>query len=198
MGLLLVRLALATLMGVCIFGPQFTLIASAQLQLNGKANVQALMGALQRGRAPNTYVNFLRLLRISGYQAILANYITRQPVTILAPTDAAFRKLSLRVRRQLTGPKLVKLIQFHLIFEKFPYDFFKQAKAGGLFRTVYGWKLVKMANTPAGIILKPQFGTVASQARVLPGQADLTNVNAWYLLAVEGIDTVLIPPRVFV
>ncbi|CAI5508463.1 unnamed protein product [Closterium sp. Naga37s-1] len=57
---------------------------------------------------------------------MIERYADRQPITFLLPPDAAFNALPANICSQLAGVKLVKLIQFHLLLEKWAFAFFSE------------------------------------------------------------------------
>eukprot|EP00475_Leptophrys_vorax_P023489 TRINITY_DN32126_c0_g1_i1.p1 TRINITY_DN32126_c0_g1~~TRINITY_DN32126_c0_g1_i1.p1 ORF type:complete len:185 (+),score=19.34 TRINITY_DN32126_c0_g1_i1:316-870(+) len=168
-------------------------LACAAPTPDGAADLTAAKEALQ---AQGVFSTYLKLLQASGFEPILARYIQTQPVTLLVPADKAFASLPLRVKSQLTGSKLIKLMEFHMILQKLPVAFLRMAQPGSNFRTVYGVNLVKH-NTAlkSTVIMGPPGANMASQMAVVT-RGDIAAAKL-LLLCVHGVSNVILPPNVF-
>ncbi|CAI5477192.1 unnamed protein product [Closterium sp. Yama58-4] len=84
-------------------------IAPGRRELNG-ANK-----AIQKARRFNV---FLINMKKTNLDTFIGRYADRQPLTFLMPRDEAFSALPANIRQQLSGKKLVQLIQYHMLMEK--------------------------------------------------------------------------------
>ena len=139
---------------------------------------------------------------LSGLDSFLAKYIQTFPVTVLVPTDNAFQAVNIKIKRQMTGQKLVKLLQYNMILQKLPYTFLQYTSKGSQFSTVLGPPIRK---TSAGQIqapttyktIPPSFtNAIGAPTRTTVVDADVSGRNL-LLIIMEGVNSVMLPPRVF-
>lgn len=133
---------------------------------------------------------------VTGFNKIVGNYLQSQPLTLLAFTDTAVSKLSARVVRQFRGAKLIKLLEMHMILNKFPADYFRKCLPTAFFDTALGDAVFKGKSTPSGgIVLSPTKDANPSRLAVITDE----NVcgNKYPTLIIQALDTVLIPPSLF-
>ncbi|CAI5951654.1 unnamed protein product [Closterium sp. NIES-65] len=165
----------------------------AAVVVDGNADLIKAKEALKKWGEYNTYMT---LLQSSGFEPILARYIQTQPVTLLVPNDKAFATLPMRVKAQLSGSKLIKLLEFQMILQKLPSGFLKMAQPGSKFRTVYGVTLVKQkAALKNTVILGAPGATMPSQMAVVT-RGDMAAAKLM-LLCLHGTNNVILPPNVF-
>eukprot|EP00475_Leptophrys_vorax_P038019 TRINITY_DN66297_c0_g1_i1.p2 TRINITY_DN66297_c0_g1~~TRINITY_DN66297_c0_g1_i1.p2 ORF type:complete len:188 (-),score=23.20 TRINITY_DN66297_c0_g1_i1:41-604(-) len=168
-------------------------VATASQQPNGEADLAAAKTTLaQQG----SFSTFLKLLRSSGFEPILARYIQTQPITLLAPVDRAFATLPLRVKSQLSGSKLIKLLEYHMILQKLPIGFLRRAQPGASFRTVYGVNLVKQRTALKNTVIFSPPGAVDAAQMAVITWGDLAAAKL-ILMSLHGTNAVLLPPNVF-
>ena len=112
------------------------------------------------------------------------------------PTDTAFANLPLRVKSQLSGSKLVKMMEYQMLLHKFPVGFMRYAQPGGLFQTVYGVHLVKQNTALSNTVMLAPPGAVLPSEMAVVTHGDIAE-SKLFLLALHGINHVLLPPDVF-
>lgn len=170
-----------------------TAAAATAFQANGADDMANAKAAL---RTTGEHKTYLKLLASSGFEPVIARYIQTQPVTLLVPTDKAFASLPLRIKSQLTGSKLVKLLEYHMILQKFPVGFLRMAQPGCLFRTVFGVNLTKHRRSARQSIV---FGPTDAMVPLHMAVVTRGNIAAskLLLLALHGVNNVILPPGIF-
>lgn len=160
---------------------------------NGQKDLTTALNCLRR---KGKFSRFLHYFESSGFKKIVGNYLQSQPLTLLAFSDAAVGKLPARVVRQLRGAKLIKLLEMHMILNKFPADYFKKCLPTAFFDTALGDSVFKAKPTKNGaIVLSPTRD--ANPSRLATVTEENVCGNGFPTLIIQSLDTVLIPPSLF-
>ncbi|CAI6002865.1 unnamed protein product [Closterium sp. NIES-64] len=166
-------------------------VACAATSVDGKADLNKALAALTATGKYNVYLSFFRL---SGLQPVLARYIQTQPVTMLVPSDNAFTILPVRVKAQLSGSKLVRLLNYHMIIQQLPFSSLKKLPPDSKLPTIYGVQIVKQKTTISTVTLGPPGATTSQMAVVTRSDIAASSLT---LIWVHGINNVIIPPGLF-
>eukprot|EP00850_Spirogloea_muscicola_P015298 SM000116S24219 [mRNA] locus=s116:172012:172844:- [translate_table: standard] len=178
------RLAALLLLALCL--------AAADAR-DGKAELSKVVAALQK--APQRrFSYFISLLNKSGLTASLDGYLNSRNITILAPDNNAFQNLAPKYRTKLVNVTTLKrVLNFHLLPGYISYHVLAHDKPGKLYTTLdAGHRLLKFpppSKNSALVRLGP--GTSTNPAAIYH-----SNQYVDYIVSVQAIDQVLIPPEV--
>ncbi|CAI5495743.1 unnamed protein product [Closterium sp. Naga37s-1] len=80
-------------------------------------------------------------MKKTNLDPFIARYADRQPLTFLMPRDEAFSALPVNIRKQLSGKKLVQVMQYHMIMEKWGINFLSFPRNQSFFVSVVSLNL---------------------------------------------------------
>eukprot|EP00475_Leptophrys_vorax_P034057 TRINITY_DN54498_c0_g1_i1.p2 TRINITY_DN54498_c0_g1~~TRINITY_DN54498_c0_g1_i1.p2 ORF type:complete len:199 (-),score=5.29 TRINITY_DN54498_c0_g1_i1:211-807(-) len=162
----------------------------------GRRELNGILAAI--GKAQK-YTTWAFQFKRTGLDPVIAKYADRQPLTFLLPRDDAFKLIPPKIKNQLSGQKLVKLMQYHMLMEKWSIEFMYNVRVKGstrMFRTVQGSYMYCLANpVPSSTVVKYSNGQGVVASVIPPGNIGGKNVFPRFLA--HGLTTVLIPPGVF-
>ncbi|GJP40546.1 hypothetical protein CLOM_g215 [Closterium sp. NIES-68] len=158
-----------------------------------------LNGITKRIQGARKFNVFLIHFKKTNLDPFIARYADRQPLTFLMPRDEAFSALPSTIRSQLSGKKLVQLMQYHMIMEKWGIDFLSSAnqqKVVRAFRTVLGMYIYFLPNPGMKLVKvnSVRFEN-ANMGFIISG--DIGGKNTYPRFITHGINKVIIPPGVF-
>lgn len=183
-----------------LYGGDGVVVAAARGVKPGRRELNGILTAIARAQKFTTWTfHFKR----TGLDPVIAKFADRQPLSLLLPRDEAFRAIPAALRSQITGQKLVKLMQYHMIMEKWSNEFLFHPTLkvnNRAFRTVLGQYVYCLPNTVPGSKVV-RFSTVprstgGTLVNVIP-PGNVGGKNSWPRFLAHGITGVMLPPGLF-